>query len=1524
MHKKPLIAVLALGLLLLTTVSAFASEVDPYDGAIVRTSEGRSVQSKGTPSVEAASGTLVTINAGTNRTVPGTFCDGWWQGAFAYTVGGWYGGNEFYAAYQDPGNATWWDGGTCANSPSFDVTAINAVLRVSTAPYPKTFVFQPLVFGVASTAECATAPAPVAGGALCVGPMYAVTWAAAASYMVNLPFAIECCQNGPYFAAWYGPTTTAGLRLGCDAGLPADPGGPVCGVFNEYGGGWDELSKYFTWAGGPYNLEHILFSEGYTPYDPASHCTQGICDWQWHYVGDAADCGTGIPGQRDNDCWYTRFTTPSGSGGGRTKLATRFEAIGLDTLTGINFMEYGSVGTPNIVVEIYADMGDSRLCGPVPNPALGGLLYSVTIPWGTYLTDASPNYVPIPNITWGTLNGGLPQQLWVSLSVAPGTGTVYPIAYKPEVPGPGCGVNPEYSAGFYPAATFNGGLPTWEYLGQTPTASEFEFGIDAYICKEKVPINELNCGTGGPDVWGQWAHDARRTAASTINVGDPNGIVLSWTMPLPELNSFNSPTVINDRVYISSDKNLNCFDLATGALLGKLTGAPEMGSSNRGNATVDAAGNVYATGGNFNAISKLGPNLEASGFIWSNNTTNFSVPGDPPGMGLGAQNRFNTCVVANISGTDVVFVATEPAAGAGRLFAFNATTGALYGGWGNNPIPLDAACKHGPSYNAGFLYCGTAIGGTNFVGSLYKIDAATGVVVWNFTDVVGDGWTGGVSLEGNFLYGCTRNENNTGRRYKLDVTTNPPTVVWKFNEGLALYSAPTIGQNFVYIPQDNPAFGILMVDKTIGLAVANFAAEGVDMVPTFATLSCDRYLFAGDRVGKWWMLDTRDQTAKWYVQYPPATGIISGTALAHSSGGNDYAVIAIRQASSVGRVSAYILNGGPRPRLVQSVYDASVPVPFGANLTYTETGVFENIGNVAVNFTAVNVTDPLPDGLAAATSRATNRMLARHSLVPMDADYNQYFTDATLTKRQLVSGLSTATVDGEFMASDYNNFALFDKASNRSESRAAGAAALRISNVKLNGAAIPYALAVGAVADLTFDVNGSAPYLGRGIDLNIIQLTNDDPDFSYLPPHSVAEFAVTCVGGCLEDTTTLHFNDVPGGSAGRWEHVFNYGSLGDFNKDLNWNFDPQGAADVDLYDGSLVLVGDSIGGAAPLNALVRWQLFDNTTLYVGNSAPGSGLCGFDRYDNVLLGKKMVGGLPVDIYGEKVVSAFSDTNFDATAGSPAAAIGVNVIQTEVGAYDLVYGDFKVIRWCLKNLKATQIGPIFAGTYIDWDVNKSSGDNDGRVDDDINGYYIWDDVNPGLAFGALDPNQRSGYNGANPLTNPPYRIGIYGNSDRQTTRGWNTGFVDNPALIYTDVVNELPHRIYDDPGVTEDRAGILFHQPITLPGLGDSASVYQAIFGMPAHGGTPDLLVLQGQAKDIANRAARWSGFARGDVNDDGYINLGDVCWLKAGKTIYPANYCGDVNLDGLNTAADWQYLMAYVSAIGPAPLGAWRF
>jgi hypothetical protein len=70
-----------------------------------------------------------------------------------------------------------------------------------------------------------------------------------------------------------------------------------------------------------------------------------------------------------------------------------------------------------------------------------------------------------------------------------------------------------------------------------------------------------------------------------------------------------------------------------------------------------------------------------------------------------------------------------------------------------------------------------------------------------------------------------------------------------------------------------------------------------------------------------------------------------------------------------------------------------------------------------------------------------------------------------------------------------------------------------------------------------------------------------------------------------------------------------------------------------------------------------------------------------------------------------------------------------------------------------------------------------------------------------------------------------------------------------------------------------------------------------------------------------------GFGRGDVNNDGVINLLDIVYLNetvnaAGPGAIPFAHLGDVNGDGLINGADVTYLVAYYFGYGACPVGVW--
>jgi len=463
-------------------------------------------------------------------------------------------------------------------------------------------------------------------------------------------------------------------------------------------------------------------------------------------------------------------------------------------------------------------------------------------------------------------------------------------------------------------------------------------------------------------------------------------------------------------------------------------------------------------------------------------------------------------------------------------------------------------------------------------------------------------------------------------------------------------------------------------------------------------------------------------------------------------------------------------------------------------------------------------------------------------------------------------------------------------------------------------------LTPGSTGDLDWLFDGTG--LGRATDVNVIEFTNNDPDFDFDAVNngsiSIAEFQITYIGGCPPLEDTLLFG--PGNN----EHVFNYGGLGEQGRVDAWFFandpiDPE----TNLYDSGLMLLGDSTAGIDG-GAQTRIEIYrDGGSLnhFVPNTSPVGNACGFDHYADVLLGAKRTGGCPgapADIHGNIIVNSISDTDFAAAPGTRLAAIGMDVIQTEVGANDPLYGDFKLIQWEVVNRDAVAKGPIYIGSWSDWDVVSNYAVNIGNFSAAANGYYIWDQsgAGSGNAYGCLDPSHRSTYSGIQPM-NPAYRLVIHNNTTRQGGAWPNTDL----ELIWSESISETPAYGVDAGGPT-DKAGLMINAAMNF-GPNGSVKRYQAYYGVDATSNTDATIAANVLA--LAKRAARWGGFARGDVNDDGLVDLADVCWLQGGNFIYPAAYSGDVDADGDNDAADVTRLLSFVSGNAASqPEGAWRF
>lgn len=167
-----------------------------------------------------------------------TFCDGQWQnnglGVGYYPT--WFGGDEFYAAYQDPQTL-----GSCAGlGGAYDFDVTNIRWWVFEQDGGTSYDFQPLVYDDAGGGSC-----PVPGNVVCAGPMYLITLPQTTSYVLDLPLTTACCVNGPYFAGVYSPTVPGSGVLGLVA-AEAPGSATLCRVYNDWQGSWEDLADHLS------------------------------------------------------------------------------------------------------------------------------------------------------------------------------------------------------------------------------------------------------------------------------------------------------------------------------------------------------------------------------------------------------------------------------------------------------------------------------------------------------------------------------------------------------------------------------------------------------------------------------------------------------------------------------------------------------------------------------------------------------------------------------------------------------------------------------------------------------------------------------------------------------------------------------------------------------------------------------------------------------------------------------------------------------------------------------------------------------------------------------------------------------------------------------------------------------------------------------------------------------------------------------------------------------------------------------
>jgi hypothetical protein len=1065
----------------------------------------------------------------------------------------------------------------------------------------------------------------------------------------------------------------------------------------------------------------------------------------------------------------------------------------------------------------------------------------------------------------------------------------------------GCGGDNAVS--YYPDGHFN------RYTGSN-------FIIDAYVCCVPPPERDCETARAGED-WTTSGHDMMRTAASFNATGDARcKQTLSWSHSDPIGFIYGRPIIYDGIVLAPYNDKLQAFDIDGDGTtpLWTVTGLPWIGSGFRNSVTVKD-GVVYFGGGNARSFNAFDVYLGTE--IWSRNV----LPTTP--AACAGNTDYTTSIILDCDGTEVVFFGTA----AGELYAVEAATGLLYGGWAAaNPAMLDGNVLHTLSSNgADMLYVGTdGTLGTGY-GTLYAIDACTGVTTWS----LGDGDLYGYDIDGDDTYaltteifqgpiGCDPQDGSiyVQSAFDSEIDGGPSAAHYKISSGGSIvwgvpgkfprFTGPVIDANAVIMTTlrgwSSENLLTVALKKINGSTLWQSSEEFNAMNWNEGALSCEPLerdlLYTGNMDAQFLAINADDGVVEFEYNY--------------DDGGSNRGCGAAIDASHVvfnnRQGDLYVFTEQvDRPRLRILISDELQPVPFLSPPSYPVTyeAVFMNNGcaNLNGNITideiepafAISAVDPLR---TARMKRAANNML--------DNSYQDM-------ARNLVKAIPVdqSTLDAEFTESPYAK----DSYSNEG---AYGPPAW------LNSIVVDvFDLAPGQAFDVQYDVNG--PLVTRGPHRAYVTIISNDAYYLNSTSHPYIQLGV--LGGCLEAADILAF----GTSEQNVAPVYNTGELGNQEGDL-FSFDGDDAAH---WQGFLIIATEPLGG--PADAPFR-QAFTGDSWHGGdppdywNSLLPEINC-FEQCepyvtpDPILLGRMSHDGGATydDVMGYAATYAYIDSvqDFDCDGGGwnwdnitcpfdNALTMGMRVDETMYGVIgEAAFNEVIIYKHQVTNRNAAAIADINFCIFDDFDLEANASD-----------YYYFDaatSVGWGASSNAPDPNNTKVYGrGKIPMDVDPM-IGVRTCDAQQTM--WDNAHVGLDSMY---IWMDSPGAMYQ-AGITygsesDDRDGWFGLMKRDF----DADEVYtfgHFMFGFGA--ADPDNAA---QYTDLAVLVNQLCGFQRGDINIDGAVNLADAValWnMVNGSGNGPLfEHLADVNADGAVDNGDVLYMFNFHFCAGPAPLGTW--
>lgn len=1077
--------------------------------------------------------------------------------------------------------------------------------------------------------------------------------------------------------------------------------------------------------------------------------------------------------------------------------------------------------------------------------------------------------------------------------------------------------------------------------------------LDNFVCEAdfcSIPPSTWVCGA--PDDYPTNAHDYGRTGHANVALTDAYcDLNIVWKYTDAGFGStaagggaitFNAPIIYDTFVVMVQNSKLNILNLNTGAVLASFTGnvapyymAVSLVRSTPTIATINVAGTptlvMFYGGGSSMMAVKMEPGFPA---LWDLRSANAVAKGYAAGDVASGFTNYTAPIVVG----QTVYFGT----GSSRVLAADAETGNKL--WGTTLIstPVRNLAYDGVRLFAATIAAPPAVPD----GDVYAINPASGAILWQLTTAGG--------LVGTSVLGST---NET------------------FADQLAVHNGEVFAVSAYFTPQFDDEGILYNINATNGAITWTgetqhiYQGGGLTVGPN-VLVDAARIIVPG---GSTWTSTPLGGTVIAHNRFTGGIDWISDAGPAKTTGSNlsngfmtcedgepsqiwlwnsdgylscfdaedgneifhrrlDYLSLGFNSQGAGGAIASdgkvvfgtfagelYMFDkGADRGRLEIIDYTPTTPVSFGNALSllvplpdiYTNTGCAPVSGNMII-------TD------------VTNGSVGPGAQKWSDFDVTERAASIAdqITSRSVKAfkGAGLVTVTDETTV---------DASSTRTMNRAAAAVPVWLNNP----AVTPITVNPGDTFDIVLDVNQSI--LPRGPNKVYIQFDTDDPDFFVNDTLEDPEVLATLVGGCLIDTTHLHF----GAGSANLQTVANSGRLGtgDWNPTPG-NFNILGDA-VSFYQGTYVYAVSR--SRVALNSQDWWSGGGEADSWISMQADPN-RCNDDckpaLQTGVSLGSitadgitytPLTGNLVCKDYIDSVLvydpdgagaAAWNWLNFETAFFDPDSTMGLAVSTSTFGAVDVaapytMLNNVSVEVMKVKTRNGQALNNWKFGVGIDYDV--VNPDTSG-IDRNISTVWTWgaDVTTSAKVWGIVKLPFGSGC--AGDIYTPLKNVKALARAQSMTTPTNNTsargnGFVDSSYFWMSQPIGGSSQGSMHS---ADDQDMFATFVEKSFAAGGDSVQFALAHFAMVVN--TPSS---SANYAPLANLLNKWVGFGRGDINNDGIVNLADIIALAdnvagSGPGAIPFAHLGDVNNDGSINSADVTYLVNYYFHYGPCPVGA---